>query len=164
MTQGPQEANSPPLPSGRSAGEESSDVPDVHLNKDASPLCRAERWEGRGDIHEILQGSLGPTGPLRQVTPATHRLLQPLVSLATLARPKPPAQRVRLPQWGLQQKARGISTAWQQLPHLQSSNQCCWGWLSSLPLPEAIGAKLCLACLSKEVENARGWGVEACCG
>lgn len=104
------------------------------------------------------QGSLGPTGPLRQVTPATHRLCP--TGLATLGPgSKPLPNGSGSPQWGFsEQKARGISTCpAAATTHLQSSKSTLG--LASFPGPCQRPSEQSYAwLLSKELENARGCG------
>ena len=72
-------------------------------NKDASPLCRAKMGRAEGTYMRSPQGSLGPAGPLRQVTPATHCLCP--TGLATLGPgSKPLPSRLGSPRWGFSEQ------------------------------------------------------------
>lgn len=157
MTQGPQEANSPPLPSGRRLR---GALQCTGCSLQTRMLLRSagqKDGEGRGDIHEIPAGLPGARWAL-ETGHTCHPLPLPHWPGHTWARLQALAQQARLPAVGVF-RAKGERD--QHLPggsyHTFTEFQINTG-LGFLPrpLPEAIGAKLCLAALQGARERAGG--------
>ena len=148
MTQGPQEANSPPLPSGRRLRGVLRCTGCSLQTRMLLHSVGQKDGEGRGDIHEIPAGFPRACWAL-ETGHTCHPLPLPHGPGHTWARLQALAQQVRLPT------VRVFRAKGERDQHLPGGSYRTFtefqintglGFLP-WPLPEAIGAKLCLAAL-----------------